>query len=100
MKDNKTYYDSFAASYEDRRGGGYHAWLDDQQAALVRHHAQGGRLLEVGCGTGLILERVNDAFDEVIGVDLSEGMLELARRRGLMLISHRISPPESINIKG
>ena len=75
MKDNASYYDEFAKSYEDRRGAGYHAWLDDAQANLVRRHASGGRLLEVGCGTGLILERLRHDFDEVVGVDLSEGML-------------------------
>ena len=83
MKDNASYYDEFAKSYEDRRGAGYHAWLDDAQANLVRRHASGGRLLEVGCGTGLILERLRHDFDEVVGVDLSEGMLERARARGL-----------------
>lgn len=83
MKDNASYYDEFAKTYEDRRGAGYHAWLDDAQANLVRRHSDGGRLLEVGCGTGLILERLRLDFDEVVGVDLSEGMLEHARSRGL-----------------
>ena len=79
----ESYYDRFAERYDRRRGGGYHAWLDDRQAALVRQHGQGGRLLEVGCGTGLILERLKGDFDEVVGIDLSEGMLAKARARGL-----------------
>ncbi|MEC7750405.1 MAG: class I SAM-dependent methyltransferase [Myxococcota bacterium] len=79
----ETYYDRFAERYDRRRGGGYHAWLDDRQAALVRRHARGGRLLEVGCGTGLVLERLKHDFDDVVGIDLSEGMLERARARGL-----------------
>ena len=58
-------------------------WLDDVQAQLVRSHAQGGRMLEVGCGTGLILDRLRGDFDEVVGVGLSEGMLEHARARAL-----------------
>ena len=83
MKDNASYYDEFAKTYEKRRSAGYHAWLDDVQAELVRRHAAGGRMLEVGCGTGLILDRLRADFDEVVGVDLSEGMLEHARARGL-----------------
>ena len=79
----ETYYDRFAERYDRRRGGGYHAWLDDRQAALVQRHARGGRLLEVGCGTGLVLERLKHDFDDVVGIDLSEGMLERARARGL-----------------
>lgn len=80
------YYDRFAERYDSRRSAGYHAWLDDRQASLVKRHGNGGRLLEVGCGTGLVLERLRDAFDEVVGIDLSEGMLERARARGLSVL--------------
>ena len=83
MKDNAAYYDEFAKTYEARREAGYHAWLDDRQAGLVRRHAAGGSLLEVGCGTGLILERLSGDFERVVGVDLSEGMLAHAKARGL-----------------
>ena len=82
--DNQTYYDKFSSIYDDRRGAGYHAWLDAQQADLVRRSCPpGGRLLEVGCGTGLVLERLASHFDETVGIDLSPGMLEKASARGL-----------------
>jgi len=41
----------------------------------------GQRVLEVGCGTGVFLRRAADAGAEVYGVDASEALLELARRR-------------------
>jgi len=40
-------------------------------------------VLEVGCGTGLILARVAREAHYAEGVDLSPGMLELAKKRGL-----------------
>jgi len=45
----------------------------------VLPHVQ-GRVLEVGCGTGLLLERLS-ARGQAVGVDLSRGMLGKARER-------------------
>jgi SAM-dependent methyltransferase len=43
--------------------------------------ARGERVLEVGCGTGVFLRRAADLGAEVVGVDASEALLELARER-------------------
>jgi len=84
LKDNVSYYDEFAAGYEQRRHHGYHRFLDDEQAQLVRSHLRpGDRVLEIGCGTGLLLTRLAEHDGDVVGVDLSPGMLEHARARGL-----------------
>jgi SAM-dependent methyltransferase len=80
---NRAYYDAFATEYDEGRDLGYHKLIDDQAAEIVRRVAEGRRVLEVGCGTGLILERVRGFASEVCGVDLSPGMLERARDRGL-----------------
>ncbi len=81
--DNRSYYDTFAASYEDERHAGYHVFLDEAEMSLIRPHIAGKEVLEVGCGTGLILERVARSARRAAGVDLSPGMLEHAKRRGL-----------------
>lgn len=39
------------------------------------------RVLELGCGTGPLLARIEDEYDEVLGVDRDDGMLERARER-------------------
>ena len=83
MRDNKSYYDTFSATYDAGRDAGYHAYLDEAEVALVAPHAHGSSVLEVGCGTGLILERLSRVASRAVGVDLSPGMLEHARARGL-----------------
>lgn len=83
--DNRTYYDDFAAWYERERGHGYHQMLDDLEVSLVERYASGGRILEVGCGTGLILGRIAAFASHAAGVDLSAGMLGRARERGLQV---------------
>jgi len=84
---NKEYYNAFAERYEAQRGdnapGGYHELIDELETDFVRRFATDRAVLEVGCGTGLILQRLSEFASDAQGVDLSPGMLEHARRRGL-----------------
>jgi ubiquinone/menaquinone biosynthesis C-methylase UbiE len=84
---NRQYYDAFSADYERERGqndpGGYHELLDELEAGYVRRFARSRDVLEVGCGTGLVMLRLREFARSVRGVDLSPGMLEKAKQRGL-----------------
>jgi ubiquinone/menaquinone biosynthesis C-methylase UbiE len=81
---SRTYYDDFSTGYERERGeGGYHRMLDDLELQVLEPFVAGARVLEVGCGTGLILGRLAPRAAGACGVDLSPGMLRTARRRGL-----------------
>src|SRR5262249_25779 len=73
----------FAGWYERERHLPYHRMLDDLEVDLVERYAAGKDVLEVGCGTGLILDRVARFARHAVGVDLSAGMLAPARARGL-----------------
>jgi SAM-dependent methyltransferase len=50
-------------------------------APLVRDARRGPPILDLGCGSGLVTERLAAAGARVIGVDASRPMLALARRR-------------------
>jgi SAM-dependent methyltransferase len=78
-------------------GDAHAAWYDALNDALGKDHvAEAGALLatvqaelgrtpatwlDVACGTGQHLATVADAVDEVVGVDLSPEMLDVARTR-------------------
>jgi ubiquinone/menaquinone biosynthesis C-methylase UbiE len=83
----RRYYDEFAARYDDQRGGrvpgGYHDLVDELEMGFLERHARDKEVLEVGCGTGLLLERMSSFTRRAVGVDLSPGMLTRARERGL-----------------
>ena len=81
--DNRTYYDGFSEWYERERHLPYHRMLDDLEVEIVERYARGREVLEVGCGTGLILERVAQFASRARGIDLSGGMLARAAGRGL-----------------
>jgi ubiquinone/menaquinone biosynthesis C-methylase UbiE len=83
----RAYYDEFSREYEaerrPNRPGGYHALVDDLEVELVERYGAGRDVLECGVGTGLILERIVRFARSAKGIDLSPGMLEKARARGL-----------------
>lgn len=87
LERTRRYYDDFAERYDDQRGGrvpgGYHDLVDELEVGFVERFARGKSVLEVGCGTGLLLREIAEFATEVTGVDLSPGMLQHARRRGL-----------------
>ena len=81
--ESRAYYDDFSAGYERERHRGYHALLDELELNAVEPLVRGRDVLEVGCGTGLILEKLSKIARRAEGVDLSPGMLALAKERGL-----------------
>jgi ubiquinone/menaquinone biosynthesis C-methylase UbiE len=87
LDETRAYYDEFASGYEDerrpKRSDGYHAMLDDLEVDLVRRFGTGLDVLECGCGTGLLLEQFARFAKQAKGIDLSPGMLEKAKARGL-----------------
>jgi ubiquinone/menaquinone biosynthesis C-methylase UbiE len=87
--DAKGYYDDFAGWYEKKRHHGYHAMLDELELGIVRGLAGGREVLEVGCGTGLILRGLDGRAKRLVGVDISPGMLAEARRRGFDVFEGR-----------
>jgi ubiquinone/menaquinone biosynthesis C-methylase UbiE len=90
LDETRAYYDEFSARYEDARGGrdpgGYHDLVDDLEIDFLARWGAGADVLEVGCGTGLLLERIARFARAAKGVDLSPGMLEKARGRGLDVV--------------
>lgn len=79
------------ATWEGKQAGGAEAWTPDAFYALGRddwtvyaqtwrrHHDVHGTVVDIGCGAGRIASAMHDDFDQVIGIDVSPGMLELAR---------------------
>lgn len=83
-RDTPALFDQIAAGYDTTNwlmtGGLWGVW----RAAFARHApiARGSRVLDVGCGTAelsLLLARMGAG--EVVGVDLSEGMLARGRAK-------------------
>jgi ubiquinone/menaquinone biosynthesis C-methylase UbiE len=64
-------FDSMALEWKDRENEGCSIVMD----SFDRIQFTTGRVLEVGCGTGEVLEVLKGYFDEAIGIDISNAML-------------------------
>lgn len=76
---DEEYYRS--GGYENLNTGitGQYFWARRFYAGLVRRYCASGRVLEVGCGLGHVLERLQDRYD-AYGIDVSEFGIAQARR--------------------
>lgn len=71
-------FDSYAAAYARFGDSTFEPilpWLSSRGVVLQ------GRAIDLGCGAGRHAEELGTAFDEVVGVDLSAPLIELARAR-------------------
>jgi SAM-dependent methyltransferase len=78
-------YEAFAAVYNDfNHSNDYERWLGDALLPELRKHGlrEGGRALDVGCGTGRAFGPLLRRGWQVHGSDLSPAMLELAAGEG------------------
>jgi ubiquinone/menaquinone biosynthesis C-methylase UbiE len=84
IKQNKIqhHYDSIADvydhHYDHQRGKSYHTHISIQLMHPLPH---GGRLLDIGCGTGLFVEKFIKNGGTAVGLDISGKMISRAHRR-------------------
>ncbi|MEU5211680.1 class I SAM-dependent methyltransferase [Streptomyces sp. NPDC020742] len=84
LADTRTSYDTVAASYADQ----VRHLLEEtpEERAALAHFADlvrtggGGPVADVGCGPGRITAHLRHVGVDAFGVDLSPGMIEVARR--------------------
>jgi ubiquinone/menaquinone biosynthesis C-methylase UbiE len=70
--------DTYDIHYDHHRGRNYHTHLSNH---LIRALPEGGTLLDIGCGTGLFVEKYIRHGGTAVGLDISDKMVEQARKR-------------------
>jgi ubiquinone/menaquinone biosynthesis C-methylase UbiE len=73
-----TIADVYDHHYDQRRGRCYYSHLSGYVMDAL---PQNGKLLDIGCGTGLFVERYSEDGRYVVGLDISKKMIEQARTR-------------------
>ena len=88
-------YDRWSRRYDDD-----HNATRDLDARVVRQsplHLDGARVLELGCGTGKNSQWLATQSRELVALDFSPGMLDVARRRvraaHVRFVEHDITRP-------
>ncbi|MFN4154190.1 MAG: class I SAM-dependent DNA methyltransferase [Paracoccaceae bacterium] len=86
-------YDAWAASYDAEMAAAGYRHPSIGCALLARHAPRGaGPVLDAGCGTGLLGDWLGIlGFSPVEGLDLSAGMLAVARAKGSYARLHQLA---------
>lgn len=73
-------YTSFAQVYDLFMDNvPYEEWCEYIKSLLKEYKIENGLVLDLGCGTGKLTRLLEDAGYDMIGIDYSEEMLEIAR---------------------
>jgi SAM-dependent methyltransferase len=76
-----TDFDAIAECYDESLPAHVVEHYLRKRLAFIRRHTRPGPALDLGCGTGLLAERVTDVGYAVTGLDPSPGMLRRLNRR-------------------
>lgn len=79
----ETYFSREAAEHYDRSPRMRKVQRELTERALELLGLSKGKILDVGCGTGLSLEVLGENGFDATGVDISRPMLDIAKRKGL-----------------
>jgi ubiquinone/menaquinone biosynthesis C-methylase UbiE len=85
------YYDDYSTWYDDERRFGYYELINDLEVEKIAPLLPGARSLEIGCGTGLLLERTDRIAETAIGIDLSGGMASVSAAKGLKVANASVT---------
>ena len=78
---SETHFDDIAGEYDESLPRHVVAHYLDKRVAYIARHCPRGVGLDVGCGTGIVAERLADDGWTMTGVDPSDGMLDVLRAR-------------------
>ncbi len=73
-----TIADTYDAHYDCRKGKNYHSHISGRVMDAL---PQNGRLLDIGCGTGLFAAKYRENGGMAVGIDISRRMTQQARKR-------------------
>jgi ubiquinone/menaquinone biosynthesis C-methylase UbiE len=82
MGDMSSFFDSIADIYDETRGLPKKT-MNQVMAVLVKHLKDRNKVLEIGVGTGRFAEPLQKEGIDVVGIDISEIMLDKALKKGL-----------------
>lgn len=98
-KNKETYWSQFTAEYEEKQ----RAVVGEEIIFLAKqkllHEQNLGKALELGCGTGLYTETLQQAADHVVATDLSDEMIAAAKQKRGNLKNVTFQKTDALNLE-
>lgn len=82
-------FDEIATAYDESMPAHVIGHYLDKRVRYVADHCEPGSGLDVGCGTGVLAQRLADEGFRMSGVDPSQGMLDVAAERAPAVATKR-----------
>ena len=78
-------FDEYSENYEESLVGELKSEVSENLINIIRKHNKKslGEVLDLGCGTGLLGEKIKSFCDRLVGVDLSSNMLSKANEKSV-----------------
>ena len=86
---NEKFYDALSGAYDHLREHPYHQFVEQRELEILKPLCAGKDVLEIGCGTGRIMEQLAPFCHSIQGIDASSRMVEEARGKGLEVVEAR-----------
>jgi len=77
------HYDVYGKIYDKKNTSVKQQMIDKLAFSKIKQYAQGKDVLEVGCGTGIWMEKLQQEVKSIWGIDISKGMLREAKIKNL-----------------
>jgi len=91
------WYNTLSNSYDELYGKEQSQKYETVLEFLGNRHF--GVLVDIGCGTGIFLEKARETYDYAIGIDLSIRMLQIARVRKTRNTDYVLASSSSLPLK-
>ena len=91
------WYNTLSDSYDELYGKEQSQKYETVLEFLGNRHFR--VLIDIGCGTGMFLEKARETYDHAIGIDLSIKMLQIARRRKTRNTDYVLASSSSLPLK-
>lgn len=82
------HYDDLANIYDNEYANDLYL-SEDKIVYSAVSKINGGKLLDVGCGTGNLLDNLNIPKEQYVGIDISEEMISVAKKKFPQFIFHQ-----------
>jgi ubiquinone/menaquinone biosynthesis C-methylase UbiE len=99
QKIKETYWSRFTENYEEKQQHVVGKQLISLTKQEMLKEKNLGKVLELGCGTGLYTETLQKISQQIVATDFSEEMVEMARQKRGDLKNVRFEQADALNLK-
>lgn len=94
MSNLSDFYDELSEQYDRNRSNRYFKLIEEIEYTILNQIIKSNsihKILEVGCGTGIFLDRIKSGNLDIYGIDNTWSMLEKANKKGYLKFSQLVN---------